>query len=204
MQRKGKTSQGLFADFPPLPKEAWEERIKKDLKGRDYSRTLLWEIEEGMELRPYYRSQDLESSPPFPSFTKKEARICQTIYAKTPQAANARAREFLSMGMGAESLAFAMGTSALDSFSFSFLSDSFELHEPKDLQLLLEGIDLNTKNIHFLTGLSDASFLKNLLLPELKRRSFSPQNFYSLLEHDLFSHWLRRELLALQYPRCLS
>ena len=49
----------LRADFPPVPTAAWEAAIEKDLKGADYEERLLWRTEEGIAVRPYYRSGDL-------------------------------------------------------------------------------------------------------------------------------------------------
>lgn len=50
----------LPAEFPPVPVEQWEEAIRKDLKGADYDKRLLWRTEEGVALRPYATSRDLE------------------------------------------------------------------------------------------------------------------------------------------------
>ena len=42
----------LYYDFPPLSKNDWENRIKQDLKGKDYNKTLMWELEEELLVRP--------------------------------------------------------------------------------------------------------------------------------------------------------
>lgn len=49
----------LGHDFPPVPTEAWEAAIAKDLKGADYEKKLVWRTEEGLALRPYYRQEAL-------------------------------------------------------------------------------------------------------------------------------------------------
>lgn len=51
----------LFSDFPPVSTEAWEEAIKKDLKGADYDKRLVWKTMEGFSVKPYYRAEDLEN-----------------------------------------------------------------------------------------------------------------------------------------------
>lgn len=48
----------LSQDFPPVPTDAWEAAIQKDLKGADYE-TLVWHTNEGIAVRPYYRSDAL-------------------------------------------------------------------------------------------------------------------------------------------------
>ena len=49
----------LAQDFPPVPTAAWEAAIQKDLKGADYEKKLVWRSDEGLSVRPYYRSENL-------------------------------------------------------------------------------------------------------------------------------------------------
>lgn len=49
----------LLAEFPPVPTAAWEAAIQKDLKGADYAKKLLWQTEEGITVKPYYRAEDI-------------------------------------------------------------------------------------------------------------------------------------------------
>jgi methylmalonyl-CoA mutase len=49
----------LGQDFPPVSTAAWEAVIQKDLKGADYEKKLVWRSDEGVAVRPYYRSEDL-------------------------------------------------------------------------------------------------------------------------------------------------
>lgn len=50
----------LAQEFPPTPTKEWEAAIAKDLKGADYEKKLVWRTEEGLSVRPYYRSEDLK------------------------------------------------------------------------------------------------------------------------------------------------
>lgn len=52
-------SNKLFAEFPPVTTEQWEEVIIKDLKGADYDKKLVWKTQEGFSVRPYYRAENL-------------------------------------------------------------------------------------------------------------------------------------------------
>lgn len=49
----------LSAEFPPVSTAAWEAVIAADLKGADYDKKLVWRTEEGLKVKPYYRSEDL-------------------------------------------------------------------------------------------------------------------------------------------------
>jgi methylmalonyl-CoA mutase len=49
----------LAQDFPSVPTAEWEAQIQKDLRGADYEKTLMWRTDEGIAVRPYYRSESL-------------------------------------------------------------------------------------------------------------------------------------------------
>lgn len=53
----------LFAEFPPVSPEQWEEQIIKDLKGADYEKKLVWKTQEGFQVRPYYHEGHLLEVP---------------------------------------------------------------------------------------------------------------------------------------------
>jgi methylmalonyl-CoA mutase len=50
----------LFTEFPPVSTPEWEQLILRDLKGADYEKKLVWTSPEGIPVRPYYRSGDLD------------------------------------------------------------------------------------------------------------------------------------------------
>ncbi len=54
----------LAQEFPPVPTSRWEAAIAKDLKGADYEKKLVWRTEEGLAVRPYYRSEGVAGLPP--------------------------------------------------------------------------------------------------------------------------------------------
>ena len=54
-------SANLFEEFDAISTEAWREKITADLKGKPFEK-LIWAPEEGIELNPYYRKEDLSYS----------------------------------------------------------------------------------------------------------------------------------------------
>ena len=54
----------LLEDFPPVPTEAWESAIHVDLKGVDYRKKLLWNTDDGVSVRPYFRREDTQDLEP--------------------------------------------------------------------------------------------------------------------------------------------
>ena len=108
-------AEKLFAEFPPVATERWEEAIAADLKGADYERKLVWRTGEGFNLRPYYRAENLEGieflaseAGQFPfvrgTRTDNEWRIHQTVEVCDVAAANAEALKLLDSGV--DSLGF--------------------------------------------------------------------------------------------------
>lgn len=60
MAEKNKDSK-LFSEFPPITTEQWESVIREDLKGADYDKKLVWKTMEGINVKPYYRAEDLKN-----------------------------------------------------------------------------------------------------------------------------------------------
>ena len=107
----------LFAEFPAVSTEAWEAVITADLKGADYERKLVWRTNEGFNLRPYYRAENLEGletlgtqAGEFPYLRGVSGDNSwlthQTIAVKCPKAANEAALKMLNAGV--DSLGFCL------------------------------------------------------------------------------------------------
>lgn len=137
-------AEKLFAEFPPVPTEKWEEAINKDLKGADYEKKLVWKTQEGFSVRPYYRAEDLKgishlSSEPgeFPYLRGTECNnywlTRQDYCAKDVKKANEMALDGLRRG--AESVGFVLDGNAPVSIS--------------EMAILLEGIDLSRTEVNF-------------------------------------------------------
>lgn len=56
-------SQKLFFEFPTITKEAWLAQAMKDLKGKNFQETLVWQSLEGFDIFPYYAEEDLKNIP---------------------------------------------------------------------------------------------------------------------------------------------
>lgn len=50
----------LFDMFPPISNEEWRAKIDVDLKGADFNKKLVWRTNEGFNVQPYYRREDIE------------------------------------------------------------------------------------------------------------------------------------------------
>jgi len=148
----------LLQEFPPVSTGLWEEVIRKDLKGADYARKLIWQTAEGLAVKPYYRAEDcagLEFSDAAPgSFPyARSARstgdwlIREEIDVDDPAGANAAAHSAVVAGAG----------------EIAFLNANLE--HASSLDKLLAGLD--EIPVHFENA---GEPLLRLLIARLKRQ----------------------------------
>jgi len=126
----------LFSEFPPISTAQWEEVIAKDLKGADYERRLIKKTIDGIKVKPYYRSENLndlghllQSKPgefPFVRGSKNDNNwlIRQDIKVTNFTQANAKALECIEKG--AESIGFIVkGNQSISSSDIFALINGF-------------------------------------------------------------------------------
>lgn len=106
----------LAEEFPPASNEAWEAVIQKDLKGADYEKKLVWRLDEGIAVRPYYRAEDLagleaqtSSAPGTLPFVRGDGGKWEIAQDWTPPADAIRADRLHDAGANAvQELAYAL------------------------------------------------------------------------------------------------
>ncbi|TAI49299.1 methylmalonyl-CoA mutase subunit beta [Flagellimonas allohymeniacidonis] len=123
------SDNALFDEFPQVSAKQWKEKIQYDLKGADYSDTLVWESPEGIKVKPFYHSEDLSEVSKFKRSEVESWKIGQEIYAGNATKANETALNTLSRG--AESLIFLIPDESID------------------LMKLLGNINLEKTAVHF-------------------------------------------------------
>ena len=106
----------LFTEFQAPTTQEWLDKIQVDLKGADFQKRLVWRTNEGFNVQPFYRREDVlklktpEALPgefPFVRGNKKKDNIWyvrQNIMADDAAAANAKALDILNKGV--DSLGF--------------------------------------------------------------------------------------------------
>ena len=162
------TEEKLFSQFPPVSTEQWEEVITADLKGADYQKKLVWRTNEGFNVRPYYRAEDLagleylgKKSGEFPYVRGNRCnnrwRIHQTIAVSDVAEANRLALH--AVEAGAESIGFELA----GKLSAQRVAD------------LMAGIDLNATELAF-GGKPDAE-LPDKVLAVAEAKKASPEKF---------------------------
>lgn len=126
----------LFEQFPPVSTAEWMEKINADLKGADFKK-LVWRTNEGFDLMPFYRNEDVENLPfmsslpgeyPYVRGYKQVSNdwlVRQDIDVTDFAAANAVAADILMKGVD---------------------SAGFILNDPENVNI--ENLRLLLKNIH--------------------------------------------------------
>jgi methylmalonyl-CoA mutase len=91
------TKKRLFEEFPPVSSEEWKAKVTADLKGADYDKKLVWKTEEGFDVHPYYRSEDIQRLSA--GEISRDWKVRQDFPAgPSPEALNRKIRNAISRG----------------------------------------------------------------------------------------------------------
>jgi methylmalonyl-CoA mutase len=182
----------LFNGFPPVSTAEWEEKIIADLKGADYAKKLIWKTEEGFDVKPYYRSEDLDGLDNM-----------QTLPDSLPYLRGVRSmgndwsvRQDFDTTDVTQANARALNTIACGGDAVGFNVTEITTH--RQMSELLNGIDLKKTAVHFTTSRSYPLSIE-LLIYEVSHRAeggelvrgsvnFDPIS-YLLLHGDFYVNW---------------
>jgi methylmalonyl-CoA mutase len=173
-------AEKLFAEFPPVSTQQWEELITKDLKGADYDKKLLWKTLEGFTVRPYYRAEDLEklnhleSIPgefPFLRGTKPANNwLIRQGYCAWESFEKANAQALDGLKKGVESVAFCI--------------DGKKPISLKEMSLLMKDIDLVRTEVNF-EGCSCATpEILESFIAYIQGKEVNPNEIYASFDFD--------------------
>ncbi len=135
----------LFSEFQAPTTQEWLDKIQVDLKGADFQKRLVWRTNEGFNVQPFYRREDLkdlkavDSLPgefPFVRGNKKDNNLWlvrQDIVVEDAAEANKKALDILNKGV--DSLGFKISGSDVNAQFIATLLDG----------ILPEYVELNFK-----------------------------------------------------------
>jgi len=138
----------LFEQFPPVSTKEWMDKINTDLKGADFIKKLVWKTNEGFEVKPFYRSEDIDGLPyisvlpgdfPYIRGTRNNGNswlIRQNIDVEDYKLVNKKALDILMKGV--------------DSLGF-VIKDPESISE-KNIETLLKGIHFESVELNFLSN----------------------------------------------------
>jgi len=181
MEKQERT--GLFSEFPPVATREWEEKILTDLKGADYQKKLIWKTDEGFDVKPYYRAEDiaglehlstLPGRSPYVRGLRKSGngwRIREDISSTDIIVANLMARDAICKGADEVGL----------------MANEVTTHD--QLNRLLDGIDLQKTAVNFISAQSYPLVLE-FLVYELTQRGIGGESLRGSLNFDPISYLL--------------
>ena len=128
----------LFDQFPQTSYQEWRAKVEADLKGADFNKKLVWRTNEGFDVQPVYRAEDIASLEttkslpgqfPYVRGTRdnNDWLTRQNIIADSAAAANEIARDMLTKGV---------------------TSLGFKVADAADVAVLLKDIDITKVEIN--------------------------------------------------------
>ena len=169
----------LFSEFTAPTAQEWLDKIQVDLKGADFNKKLVWRTNEGFNMQPFYRREDvlklkapdaLPGEFPFVRGNKKDNNewyVRQDIKVTDAKAANAKALDVLNKGV--------------DSLGFSFEGD---LVSADFLEALLEGIECECVELNFSTCQRRSLELANILTAYFEKKGYDKEKLVGSINWD--------------------
>ena len=173
----------LFEQFPPVSTEEWKAKVEADVKGAPFDKKLVWRTNEGFNVQPMYRREDIAdfkttNSLPgeFPyvrgTHDSNDWLTRQEIVATETAEANAVAVDVLTKGV---------------------TSLGFKVEDPsvENLKALLKGIDLAKVEVNFTCCVKKALTLAESLVAILKEEGVE-KKFRGSIDFNPFRRPLRK------------
>ncbi|MBO4825867.1 MAG: methylmalonyl-CoA mutase small subunit [Prevotella sp.] len=169
----------LFTEFQAPTTQEWLDKIQVDLKGADFQKKLVWRTNEGFNVQPFYRREDLanlktpDSLPgefPFVRGNKKNDNtwyVRQNILVDDPAEANAKALDILNKGI--DSLGFRFGGNKV----------SAEL-----IDTLLNNIYCDIVEVNFSTCQRHALELAQILVAYFEKKGYDKEKVVGSINFD--------------------
>ena len=174
-----KNKEKLFDQFPPVTTKEWMDKVNADLKGTDFNKKLVWKTIAGIDVKPFYREEDIENlmyintlPGEFPYIRGSKIKdnnwlVRQNIEVIDYSAANRKALSILMKGV--DSLGFII----LDPESVSLNNFSILLHD----------IHIDIIEINFLCN-GKAKEILDIITTIVSERKLDKSNIKGAIEAD--------------------
>lgn len=172
--------ENLFSEFAPNTMQEWVDKVTVDLKGADFNKKLMWRTNEGFNVQPMYRLEDmaelknLQGYPgeyPFVRGNKKDNNswyVRQNIAVTDYAAANQKALDVLNRGV--DSLGFVMAGCGVS-------------YTKADVGALLNGICLECIEVNFEGVCAKSNFLESFI-EYVAEKGYTPEKINGGIKFD--------------------
>ena len=169
----------LFTEFTAPTTQEWLDKIQVDLKGADFQKRLVWRTNEGFNVQPFYRREDLanlktpDALPgefPFVRGNKKDSNVWyvrQNIVVDDPKAANAKALDILNKG--------------IDSLGFHIPG---KMVSKETVETLLNDVLCDIVEVNFSTCPRHALELAEILVAYFDKKGYAKEKVVGSIEWD--------------------
>ena len=177
----------LFTEFTAPTTQEWLDKIEVDLKGADFQKRLVWRTNEGFNVQPFYRREDLKDlkTPdalpgefPFVRGNKKDSNswyVRQNIKVDDPVEANKKALDILNKGV--DSIGFRFGHEALSA---------------EFIETLLKDIRLDIVEVSYRTCQRHALELADLLVAYFEKKGYDKEKIVGGVGFDPIERMLMK------------
>ncbi|MDE7180287.1 MAG: methylmalonyl-CoA mutase small subunit [Muribaculaceae bacterium] len=178
--------ENLFDMFSPVSTEEWKAKITADLKGADFDRKLVWRTNEGFNVQPFYRREDLEGLTaldtmpgefPYLRGTRdnNDWLVRQAVLGDTPEELNNHALHILNRGV--ESLGIKLGRNIAAA----------------DLAVILKDVDLKKVEVNIICCPGRAVEVASELVKLIKEAG-AEEDFRGSVAYNPFKRLIKRGL----------
>ena len=169
----------LFTEFQAPTAQDWLDKIQVDLKGADFDKKLVWRTNEGFNVQPFYRREDvlklktpdaLPGEFPFVRGNKKDDNswyVRQNIKVEDAKAANAKALDILNKG--------------IDSIGFHIPG---KILSAEVVETVLEGIQCECVEVNFKTCQRKSVELAQYLTAYFDKKGYDKEKLVGSIEWD--------------------
>ncbi|MGM9776886.1 MAG: methylmalonyl-CoA mutase small subunit [Prevotella sp.] len=169
----------LFTEFQAPTKQEWLDKIQVDLKGADFEKKLVWRTNEGFNMQPFYRREDIEGlqTPnalpgefPFVRGNKKDNNVWyvrQDIVVDDAKEGNAKALDILNKGV--------------DSLGFKIKREDVCA---EFVETLLSGIECECVELNFSTCNCKSVELAELLAAYFDKKGYDKEKLVGSIDFD--------------------
>ena len=169
----------LFTEFTAPTTQEWLDKIQVDLKGADFQKRLVWRTNEGFNVQPFYRREDLanlktpDALPgefPFVRGNKKDSNVWyvrQNIEVTDAKEANKKALDILNKG--------------IDSLGFRLKGN---MVSKETVESLLDGIYCDCIEVNFATCPRHSLELAEILVAYFAEKGYDKEKVVGSIEFD--------------------
>jgi methylmalonyl-CoA mutase len=169
----------LFTEFTAPTTQEWLDKIEVDLKGADFQKRLVWRTNEGFNVMPFYRREDVvklktpEAMPgefPFVRGNKKDNNrwyVRQNIHVTDAAEANKKALDILNKG--------------IDSLGFCLPA---EMVNAETVDTLLNDILCDVVEVNFSTCKRHTLELAKLLVAYFDKKGYDKEKVVGSIDFD--------------------